>query len=257
MPWRSTTVAELSAQLDGAVHAVRARRGGMSSRSARAPSSGRATSRCSRPTTRRSAPRSPTAGSPRRGRTGRGRDGRGGGDAARARSWGRASRRSRRSPRAGCGSSAVTTHNPRIEGSLDELQLGIGDVLHLEGEAPALRQLRRGERADGGSRRWRGSASRSFSPLPVVVFALGILRRRVRAGAAGDRVRRRLWWCWPWAGRSISGRRCADLNWPIVLLLVAMLPLGEAVATTGAASTIAGGDDGGAARGRRRWWRRR
>jgi di/tricarboxylate transporter len=31
----------------------------------------------------------------------------------------------------------------------------------------------------------------------------------------------------------------AELNWPIVLLLVAMLPLGEAVSRTGAATTIA------------------
>ena len=32
----------------------------------------------------------------------------------------------------------------------------------------------------------------------------------------------------------------ADLNWPIIIMLAAMIPIGQAVATTGAAETIAG-----------------
>jgi hypothetical protein len=69
---------------------------------------------------------------------------------------------------------AITTHNPRIEGGLDELQLGIGDILHLEGDGAALRDLVE----DSGLMQLAPAVRvehRRFSPAPVIVFALGIL----------------------------------------------------------------------------------
>ena len=131
----------------------------------------------------------------------------------------------------------VTTANPRIEGSLDALQIGIGDVLHLEGEAPALRGfIEESELMAVGPVARIGS--RSFSPLPVVVFALGILMAAV--GLAPPEIAFGAVVLVLAVGGALDLRAAlSDLNWPIVLLLVAMLPLGEAVATTGAASAIA------------------
>jgi di/tricarboxylate transporter len=132
---------------------------------------------------------------------------------------------------------AITTHNPRIEGGLDELQLGIGDILHLEGDGAALRDLVE----DSGLMQLAPAVRvehRRFSPAPVIVFALGILLAALGLAppeiAFGAVV----------VALAVSGvldlrAALAELNWPVVLLLVAMLPLGEAVATTGAASTIA------------------
>ena len=134
---------------------------------------------------------------------------------------------------------AVTTHNPRIEGSLDELQLAIGDVLHLEGDPDALDEFL----DDGGLMQVAPSARREplrFSPAPAVVFALGI------ALAAFGLAPPEIAFGAVVVALAVSGhldlrQGLADLNWPVVLLLVAMLPLGEAVATTGAAAAIAGG----------------
>jgi di/tricarboxylate transporter len=131
----------------------------------------------------------------------------------------------------------VTTANPRIEGSLDALRIGIGDVLHLEGEAAALRGFieESGLMAVGSVARAGG---RSFRPLPIVVFALGILMAGI--GVAPPEIAfGAVVLVLAVVGALDLRAALADLNWPIVLLLVAMLPLGEAVATTGAASSIA------------------
>ncbi len=132
---------------------------------------------------------------------------------------------------------AVTTHNPRIEGGLDELQLGIGDILHLEGDAAALRQVVE----DTGLMRLAAAEPEPGEPasaVPAAAFALGILAAAFGLAppeiAFGGVV----------VALAASGHLdlragLADLNWPIVLLLVAMLPLGEAVASTGAATSIA------------------
>jgi di/tricarboxylate transporter len=133
----------------------------------------------------------------------------------------------------------VTTANPRIEGSLDALQIGIGDVLHLEGEAAALRSFieESGLISVGPVARAGG---RSFSPLPIVVFAPGILLAAF--GLAPPEIAFGAVVLVLAVGGALDLRAAlSDLNWPIVLLLVAMLPLGEAVATTGAASAMAAG----------------
>jgi di/tricarboxylate transporter len=133
---------------------------------------------------------------------------------------------------------AVTTQNPRIEGRLDQLQLGIGDILRLEGDDMALRdaveetallELAAARRLD----------SRKVSPIPIVTFALGILVAAL--GLAPPEIALGAVVISLAASKALDLRvALAGLNWPIVLLLVAMLPLGEAVASTGAAATIAG-----------------
>jgi di/tricarboxylate transporter len=133
---------------------------------------------------------------------------------------------------------AVATHNPRIEGGLDDLQLGIGDVLHLEGDPSLLREF-----VESSGLLTLAPIVRlepkSFSPAPVTLFglgilfaALGLLPPEIAFGAVVVALA---------VGGFLDLRvALAELNWPIVLLLVAMLPLGEAVATTGAATTLAG-----------------
>jgi di/tricarboxylate transporter len=132
---------------------------------------------------------------------------------------------------------AVMTHNPRVEGSLDELQLGIGDILHLEGDRAALAELVE----DSGLMPLASLARREpggVSPAAPVAFALGILLAAFGLAppeiAFGAVVLALAAW-----GALDLRTALAELNWPIVLLLAAMLPLGEAVATTGAAATIA------------------
>jgi di/tricarboxylate transporter len=133
---------------------------------------------------------------------------------------------------------AVATHNPRVEGSLDELQLGIGDILHLEGDRAALGELVE----DSGLMPLAPMARREpggVSPVAPVAFGLGILIAAFGLAppeiAFGAVVLALAAW-----GALDLRAALAELNWPIVLLLAAMLPLGEAVATTGAAATIAG-----------------
>lgn len=134
---------------------------------------------------------------------------------------------------------AVATQNPRIEGRLSELQLGIGDVLHLEGEEEMLRSAL----ADTGLIEMAPLApleKTEASLFPVIAFAVGI------AAAASDMVSPALAFGAVVAGLAFAGAidlrsGLAALNWPILILLAAMLPLGEAVATTGAAASMASG----------------
>jgi di/tricarboxylate transporter len=134
---------------------------------------------------------------------------------------------------------AVATQTARIEGSLADLQLSIGDVLYLSGhraaiddavkEAEILPLWPKPEEA-AAERRWR----------PVLVFAAGIaiaafnimppelafgLVTLVLAGT-GDLILR---------------KGFAELNWPILIMLAALIPLGSAVETTGAAVVMATG----------------
>ena len=94
------------------------------------------------------------------------------------------------------------------------------------------------------------------SPVAPVAFGLGILIAAVGLAppeiAFGAVVLALAAW-----GALDLRAALAELNWPIVLLLAAMLPLGEAVATTGAAATIAGALTRGACRSARPWRRRR
>ncbi|WP_319520702.1 SLC13 family permease [uncultured Martelella sp.] len=134
---------------------------------------------------------------------------------------------------------AVSTQSPRVEGGLDDLRLSVGDVLHLAGDHDEIHDAI----ADAGLvevAAFNQVAPSSRSVWPFLTFAAGIAVAAFGAAppevAYGGVVTCLL------LGRALDLRTAlAQLNWPIIVLLVAMLPLGGAVAGTGAATTIAHG----------------
>jgi len=134
---------------------------------------------------------------------------------------------------------AVSTQTSRVEGGLDDLRLSVGDVLHLAGDRDEIREAI----VDAGLVEIAGAEQRTPDPRsvwPFVAFAVGIAVAAFGAVspevAYGGVVTCLL------LGRALDLRiALAQLNWPIIVLLVAMLPLGGAVAGTGAAAAIAHG----------------
>lgn len=132
---------------------------------------------------------------------------------------------------------AVATQTPRIEGSLADLQLSIGDVLYLSGDQAAIDEaiddaeilpLWPEPEREATDARWppvvafAGGivlAAFGFAP-PQLAFGLVVI---VLAGLGSLNLRKGL----------------AELDWPILLMLATMIPLGEAVETTGAATILA------------------
>ncbi len=132
---------------------------------------------------------------------------------------------------------ALSMRAPRIEGRFLDLQLSIGDILTLEGPRIAI-----GEALEESECLPLASTAPSEPALlswrPFALFACG-----VAASAAGLRPDV------AFAGvvlvlallNHLNIRQAmADLNWPIIIMLAAMIPIGQAVASTGAAETIAG-----------------
>jgi di/tricarboxylate transporter len=133
---------------------------------------------------------------------------------------------------------ALSMRALRIEGRFLDLQLSIGDILTLEGPRIAVGEaLEESECLPLAS-----TAPSEPAPLlswrPFALFACG-----VAASASGLRPDV------AFAGvvlvlallNHLNIRQAmADLNWPIIIMLAAMIPIGQAVATTGAAETIAG-----------------
>ena len=137
----------------------------------------------------------------------------------------------------GIGVVAVATQTPRIEGSLADLRLSIGDVLYLSGDQAAIDEAideadilplwPEPEREATEVRRppvvaFAGGivlAAFGFAP-PQLAFGLVVI---VLAGLGSLNLRKGL----------------AELDWPILLMLATMIPLGEAVETTGAATILA------------------
>ncbi|WP_049731193.1 SLC13 family permease [Rhizobium ecuadorense] len=132
---------------------------------------------------------------------------------------------------------ALSMRAPRIEGRFLDLQLSIGDILTLEGPRMAIAEaLEESECLPLASAASSDPASLSWRPFSL--FACGIA-----ASAAGLRPDV------AFAGvvlvlallNHLNIRQAmADLNWPIIIMLAAMIPIGQAVATTGAAETTAG-----------------
>lgn len=132
---------------------------------------------------------------------------------------------------------ALASRRHRVEGGFGDLQVGMGDVLVLAGDRDALRLVV----AECGllplSRRRPAQVGKRAAPAilafaaGVVLCALEIVPPELAFGAvvAALVVTRRL------------DLRTAlqDLNWPIVILLACMIPLGMAVRETGAAHVIA------------------
>lgn len=134
---------------------------------------------------------------------------------------------------------AVAAQTPRIEGRFDDLQLSIGDILYLEGDRDAIDEAveetellslwptpQRPE--DGGTSR-----------LPLGIFAAGVVACIL--GAAPPLAFGGVVLVLAAAGSLNLRRGLAELDWPILIMLAAMIPLGQAVETTGAAAVLADG----------------
>jgi di/tricarboxylate transporter len=132
---------------------------------------------------------------------------------------------------------ALASRRHRVEGSFGDLQIGMGDVLVLTGDRDALRQAV----VDCGllplSRR-RPARPRVKAAPGIAAFAAGVLLSAfsiVPPELAFGAVVLALV-----VTRSLDLRTALqDLNWPIVILLACMIPLGMAVSDTGAARVIA------------------
>ncbi len=132
---------------------------------------------------------------------------------------------------------ALSMRAPRIEGRFLDLQLSIGDILTLEGPRAAIAEaLEESECLPLASTAPAEPALLSWRPFAL--FACG-----VAASAAGLRPDV------AFAGVVLAlallnhlniRQAMADLNWPIIIMLAAMIPIGQVVASTGAAETIAG-----------------
>ncbi|PDV85495.1 cation transporter [Rhizobium sp. H4] len=132
---------------------------------------------------------------------------------------------------------ALSMRTPRIEGRFLDLRLSIGDILTLEGPRMAIAEaLEESEclplaptaSAEPALLSWRpfalfacGVAASAAGLHPEVAFAGVVL---VLALLNHLNIRQAM----------------ADLNWPIIIMLAAMIPIGQAVASTGTAEAIAG-----------------
>ncbi|RDJ08217.1 SLC13 family permease [Rhizobium grahamii] len=132
--------------------------------------------------------------------------------------------------------SALSMRSPRIEGRFADLQLSIGDILVLEGEQEAIAEaLDECECLPLAAQR---PPPKSASWQPFAIFAAGV------AATGFELVTPDI----AFAGvvlvlallNYLNIRKAmADLNWPIIIMLGAMIPIGSAVATTGTAQVIA------------------
>ncbi|MFN4127657.1 SLC13 family permease [Pannonibacter indicus] len=135
---------------------------------------------------------------------------------------------------------AVTTHGRRHEGRMADLQLLTGDVLTLCGAAGAARQLAEDHglivvEAESATTQ---EAVPQASPVPLVLFVAGLVVAATgyvtpEAALGGTVLVLAL------LGHLDLRVALKSLNWPVILLLAAMLPLGGAMETTGTAAMLA------------------
>lgn len=133
----------------------------------------------------------------------------------------------------------IVPQRPRIEGRLADMPLGIGDILVLSGPEEAIAEildeadlLRLSSRSSSPAKEASYTALAVFT-AGVLVAAFGLIPPEIAFGlvvlvlSATGSIRLR---------EALQG-----LNWPILILLAAMIPLGAAVETTGAARALAHG----------------
>lgn len=126
---------------------------------------------------------------------------------------------------------------PRYEGPFEEVTFKVGSILLLEGDEAALRAfIAYHEMVEVAERPAAGTAVVGIGPLAifaagVVAAACGLVAPDVALGGVVAFL------CL--TGKLDVRSALRNLNWPIVIILAAMLPLGEAVGTTGAAAAIA------------------
>lgn len=132
---------------------------------------------------------------------------------------------------------AVASQSHRIEGRLADLQLSIGDILFLAGDKEAIAE------ALSEAEAMPLSASRRLEPLPPAYFPLGAFAAGIALAAVGaiptEIAFGLVALVLAAAGRLNLRTALAELNWPILIMLAAMIPLGQAVGTSGAADLVA------------------
>jgi di/tricarboxylate transporter len=131
----------------------------------------------------------------------------------------------------------LSTRSRRIEGRFADLRLSIGDILLLEGPHGAISDaLEECECLPLASHDTRPPRHRSW--LPIGLFAGGILSTAL--GLTPPEI--------SFAGVILAmalvnliqlRQALSDIDWPIIIMLAAMIPLGAAVATTGTADMLA------------------
>lgn len=133
---------------------------------------------------------------------------------------------------------AVSPRTARIEGTFEDLQLSVGDVLYLDGMTAGIEEaLAETEMlAVSGHGERQAVAGGTFG---LAVFVAGILLAAtslVSPEVAFGAVILVL------AATGTLDLRAglAALNWPILIMLAGMIPLGIAVETTGTAAVLAG-----------------
>ncbi len=131
----------------------------------------------------------------------------------------------------------LASRRHRVEGRFGDLQIGIGDVLILEGEHDGLHvTMHEGALLPLSRHRpprlnVRAATGAVIFGLGVLVSALELLPAEIAFGAVVFALA---------ATRCLNLRTALqDLNWPIVILLACMIPLGTAVQDTGAAQVLA------------------
>jgi di/tricarboxylate transporter len=132
---------------------------------------------------------------------------------------------------------AITTRLQRIEGRLGDLQIRVGDILLLYGAPEAIAEAL--EEADClalSPQRHMRAERQSWTALMAFATAVGLAATNlvppeVTFGGAILFL----------AATNVLDLRgaLAELNWPILIMLAAMIPLGDAVAKTGLADLIA------------------
>jgi di/tricarboxylate transporter len=135
---------------------------------------------------------------------------------------------------------AIATRSTRVEGRLSDMRLSVGDILYVEGDRAAILSV-----VDEAEALLIAPARRSAGPsdgsmMPLVLFAAGI------ACAVSGLVPPEIAFGGTILAMLIGGHlnlrtALAELDWPILIMLAAMIPLGNAVYETGTADLIATG----------------
>lgn len=130
----------------------------------------------------------------------------------------------------------VVPQRHRVEGRLGDLQLAIGDILVLQGPEEAIEDvldeldlLRLSSRGKAIPRRHAYTAITLFA-VGVVVAAAGLLPPAVCFGAVVFAM--------ALTGALSLREALQGLNWPMLIMLAAMIPLGTAMETTGTAFVL-------------------
>lgn len=132
---------------------------------------------------------------------------------------------------------AVGITSRRIEGRLADVQLAVGDVLAIRGAPAAIEE----ECTESGLLQVATvpqPAEQKSDLVPVAVFVAGIVATAV-VGVEPALAFGAVVLVLSLLGRLSIRRGLESMHWPSIIMLASMIPLGSAVATTGAAAALA------------------